>query len=111
MEALVTPPNRMVVNAIPIIQISSAPWVVLAILLFRIFSAIRFSIPASLKTPMMPNTEMTSAQVGKMLLMPSIKKPTAALFAASLENTCAGVKSPAARPTTVPVTRPTKIPS
>ena len=30
-----------------------------------------------------------------MLLIPSIKKPTAALFAASLENTCAGVNSPA----------------
>ena len=96
MEALVTPPSKIVVNAIPIMQTSSAPFAVPAILLSRIFSAIRFSMPASLKTPMMPNTEMTSAQVGKILLIPSTRKPTAALFAASLENTCAGVNNPAA---------------
>ena len=111
MEALVTPPSKIVVNAIPIMQTSSAPLAVPAILLSRIFSAIRFSMPASLKTPMMPNTEMTSAQVGKILLIPSTRKPTAALFAASLENTCAGVNNPAARPTSVPVARPTRMPS
>ena len=110
MEALVTPPSKIVVKAMPIIHTSSAPFAVPAILLFKIFSAIRFSIPASLKMPMMPNTEMTNAQVGKILLIPSIKNPTAALLAASLENTCAGVNSPAIRPTMVPVTRPTRIP-
>ena len=103
MEALVTPPSKIVVKAMPIIHTSSSPFAVPAILLFKIFSAIRFSIPASLKMPMMPNTEMTNAQVGKMLLIPSIKKPMAALLVASLENTCAGVNSPAIRPTMVPV--------
>ena len=69
-EVLVTPPKRMVVNAIPAMQLSSAPASVLAIRLFRILSAIRFSIPASFNTPMMPKTEITRAQVGRILLTP-----------------------------------------
>ncbi len=52
MEALVTPPNRMVVRETPAIQISSAPWEVCPILLSNILSAIRASIPESFKTPM-----------------------------------------------------------
>lgn len=90
---------------------SSAPLASAVRLLFKMRDAISSSIPASFNTPMIPNTEITSAQVGRMLLMPSTRNPTAALLAGSLANISAGEIIPAASATAVPQNSPTRIPS